>query len=218
MSFDPIKSSREAPIFVDMPIGLPAAVGFRDCDLEARRNLRNGRNAVFQVPDRGYLQCAGKGWECCSSINERRKKADPDAKGLSQQTCALLPKIKEVDYWLKDNKQGARRIIETHPVVFFVQASGRYMPKKSLREGRRDRVSVLSAVLAEVTDEASIQGWVDKRSKEEGLLMKDAKRDDRVDAFACLASALRHLKGESLELPGGRKRIDDEGLPMRIVV
>jgi predicted RNase H-like nuclease len=48
-----------APVAVDMPIGLPEVVGYRECDNEARARLPwQQLPSVFQAPSRQLLVCA----------------------------------------------------------------------------------------------------------------------------------------------------------------
>lgn len=218
MGYGPIAAASKAPVFVDMPIGLPEEVGFRECDKLARDILGDRRSCVFQVPDREYLECAGKDWVLCRAKNLERKKLNPEAKGLSRQTYALLGKVKEIDDYLAASKIDRRRVVETHPEVFFKLASTKDMIKKSSRRGRSDRTEILAAGLHGVIDREGIQDWIMKRSKQDRLLVRDAKQDDRIDALAALCSARRHLAGNSVTLPGDRAvPLDASGLPMRIV-
>ena len=75
---------------VDMPIGL-ADRGPRACDLAARKALSPKRgSSVFPTPCRQTL--SAKSYEDALSINRRIL-----GRGLTKQSWAIAPKIREVD-------------------------------------------------------------------------------------------------------------------------
>jgi predicted RNase H-like nuclease len=91
---------RATLIGVDIPIGLPQK-GSRACDLVARRRLGRPRgSSVFPAPVRGVLGSAGS----YAEISELHRLLD--GRKLTRQTSALLPKIQDVDDYLRGNREG----------------------------------------------------------------------------------------------------------------
>lgn len=143
-----------APVAVDIPIGLPATVSYRECDRQARERLGARRNSVFHPPAR-YLLVAAKPVDdkpptakqvfarVQHLVAERRqaaKKAAGDAAmsgnpvakvlGLSQQGAGILLKVAEVDAFLLDGETGRRTgerqewLFEVHLELCFEALNG----------------------------------------------------------------------------------------------
>jgi predicted RNase H-like nuclease len=92
-------------IGVDIPIGL--VDGTRDADGEARHALVGRRSSVFSAPPRCAL--------AATTFAEANLLSRSTGRGLSQQSFALLPKIREVDEFTSD-----ARIFEVHPELSFL--------------------------------------------------------------------------------------------------
>ena len=82
---------------IDIPIGLPDAAK-RKCDHLARKLLKKRRSSVFPVPMRAALDSTT--YEAACDANEKQW-----GKRLSQQSYAILPKIREVDDWLQSHAE-----------------------------------------------------------------------------------------------------------------
>jgi predicted RNase H-like nuclease len=128
-------------------------------------------------------------------------------KRLSKQAWAIVPKVRDVDKFLRANDDARHHVHEVHPeVCFYYMASERPMRfSKKRPAGRDERVSVLRTSFDHVLDEA-----LRDRSRLECEL------DDLLDAFAALWTARRIREGTTVRLPAVLPR-DPFGLPMEIV-
>src|SRR5882724_5840186 len=83
-------------VMVDVPIGLTDS-GARDCDLLARAHLRAPRSSsVFPAPVRSTLVATTYIQACQLGVKA-------DGRRLSQQAWGILPKIREVDAFLRSD-------------------------------------------------------------------------------------------------------------------
>ncbi len=187
-------------IFVDIPIGLQANP--RACDTLARQLLGRPRaSSVFPPPARGALE------HSCYAEASRRNRA-VTGKGLTKQTFAIMPRIREVDDLLQCNGKARRIVREIHPEVCFRGFAGQAMAfsKKKL-EGYRERVAALGIMRPDVAREVEDMA---ARYRCEGVA-----RDDVVDAMAAAITAEAHPSALRL-LPELPER-DARGLPMEMV-
>lgn len=86
--------SDAAAVAIDMPIGFPdrALPGGRQCERDARALLGRRASSVFNSPCRDAL--GAEDYAAASSIN---RASSPFGLGLSKQSHAIFPKMKEVD-------------------------------------------------------------------------------------------------------------------------
>ena len=128
-----------AVLAIDIPIGLPER-GARECDRSARRLLGRPRgSSVFPAPIRPVLQ-AKSYTEAC------RIGRAVDGRGLSRQCWHLLPKIRELDDFLRSDAGIGTRVHEVHPEVSLALMSGAPMASSKRRPGgRRERLAALRA-------------------------------------------------------------------------
>ena len=184
-------------IVVDMPVGLPAAWerGGRAADVAARSLLGPGRgSSVFPAPPRPALAL--------------RDFADPRraALGLTQQSFALLERLREVDAAVGpdsgDPDTGSPAILEAHPEVIFADLNGGdpIGAPKHTEEGRLRRRVLLEGVFGRPIPSVVAPG---------------AAEDDVLDALACLWVAASPREALSA-LPEGEPPRDQRGLAMRI--
>ena len=100
-------------IFVDIPIGLPNGPEGRLCDREARGRLgAYFAGSVFPAPVRAAL--AAVTYEHANRISRNES-----GKGMTQQTFAILPKIREVDSLLQNSERARRIVREVHLEICF---------------------------------------------------------------------------------------------------
>lgn len=185
---------------LDIPIGLPMA-GSRDCDLEARRLLGAGRgSSVFPAPIRPILAATSH-----SEASDARYRAE--GKRISIQSWGIVPKIREVDAFLRGRPPYQERVREVHPeVCFYFMAGGRPMAAaKKKREGREERTALLRAGFGAAVDTALGE-----------LKRLGCAADDLLDAFAGLWTARRIHRGAAVTLPSAPPR-DEHGLRMEMV-
>jgi predicted RNase H-like nuclease len=189
-----------AVLAIDVPIGLTDA-GPRLCDIEARRRLRPHRaSSVFSAPIRPTLVARTYAEACEISFRAQQKK-------LSKQSWAIYPKIREVDEFMRQHADLARRVYEVHPEVSFAAWNGAPLAcRKKSAEGLAQRSELVGGHFGE-----SAFSSVRQRYRR-----RDANADDILDAFAALWTAERIAAGTSESLPA-EPPIDAAGLPMRIV-
>lgn len=123
-------------VLIDMPIGLLTNFrsGGRVCDQLARKLLpRSKKSSVFSAPTRSILN--QKDYKNCKKI------LNSEGGGISLQSFYLLPKIREIDTFIRNSDNV--RIFEAHPeLVFNTLGLDNDMNKKS-SEGRSARLEVL---------------------------------------------------------------------------
>jgi predicted RNase H-like nuclease len=181
---------------IDIPIGLPIDKA-RACDLQARRLLAPYTSRVFPAPARAALG-ATEYRECCA-LNEQALQV-----GLSKQSHALLPKIREVDELITPTLQA--RVREAHPeVTFFILGGGPLKYGKKTVSGQIERTEVLRG-----------HGLGIGAADWESLQTLEASLDDAVDAAACLLTAQRIARGSNAP-PLGDGALDARWLRMEIV-
>jgi predicted RNase H-like nuclease len=195
-------------ILADIPIGLKEDdAQERRCDKEARAKLRPYGNSVFPAPRRPtiYFQAKNPDYR---KVNDFQKELC--GKGLSQQTCAIIPKIRQVDELLLKDQEARRKIREVHPEVCFwaLNCCKPLTYRKKRAEGFGERVQLLKRVYPQADKVVAAAC-----AKFKG---KDVARDDIVDA---LAAAVTALLGQSQPLDNipDRPETDALGLPMEMV-
>lgn len=184
-------------IAVDIPIGLPEQ-GKRDCDTVARRALSPTRtSSVFPTPVLGILHEERYADAC-------QKHRDIDGRGLSRQTFAILPKIRDVNLPLQANPSLQHRVREIHPeLCFAIWNWGVPMAhRKATAEGQAERERLIDAE------------WPGQRAAIRDRLHGRYAIDDLNDAFAALWTARRIAKGTARAF--GDRAADKFGLRMEM--
>lgn len=139
--FDPIGQlaiDGASTVWIDIPIGLPdRRVPRRPCDRLARQLLGPNKAAsVFPPPGRGvlrarsYREACGRNHRITGSM-------------ISKQTWNILPKISEVDFFLRKNPAARNRVYESHPELCFLGFGGSDLPGKKTRGGEKARLDIL---------------------------------------------------------------------------
>lgn len=186
---------------LDIPIGLPLA-GARTCDTEARRLLGRGRgSSVFPAPIRPVLMASSH-----AEASDARHLVE--GKRISIQSWAIVPKIREVDEFLRARPDLQDRVREVHPeICFYFMAGGRPMgAAKKKREGREERAALLRSAFGTTTVDSALAG----------LRSLGCAADDLLDAFAGLWTARRIHHGTAVSLPAAPPR-DSFGLRMEML-
>ena len=188
-----------AVVAVDMPIGLPRGLPTqpeRTCDGCARKVLGKRHSSIFSAPAAGVLRLyrdIQKRGEKLSDASASACNKKLTAKGLSKQSCALIPKIAEVENYIQDPDGASHPIYEVHPEVSFAAMKvngGMIDPKrhpmqfhKATAGGSIERRELLTRVF---------KGSFEKlESQMPELVGKRAALDDFYDALACLWTARR---------------------------
>lgn len=189
-------------MLVDMVMGLPSNIEQYEKrpDGIARRIVKPRTSTIFAVPTR-------------QAVYEMTKEKQRDAnflaigKGLSEQTIAIIPKMRELDEFLLENKDYKNVIRESHPEVCFARLNGVVLTSKSERNGIIDRIQVLEKYLPVLSEE-----YVRKSAKKLGC-----KPDDVLDAVCLAVTANLDAQGRTETIPE-TPATDDKGLKMQMVI
>jgi predicted RNase H-like nuclease len=190
---------REAEtLLVDIPIGLPENSP-RDCDEAAKEFLGDRQSSVFAVPAR----------EAIESRNYEDAREEND--GLGSQSWGLIPRIREVDTFLRIHDDARSRIYESHPEVCFEQFARQTamapVGSKQQADGIDARLDILEAV-----DEAfgsQVREFVDERRKDSPwhYRIQSGRLDDVVDAAVLALTAT--TDDDFTVFPEGRTATDE---------
>ena len=190
---------KEVVIGIDIPIGLPDS-GPRACEQQARKLLGRPRaSSVFPVPVRQVLFARSRLLAC--SISQRI-----DGRRINQQTWNIIPKIREMDRFLRLHPVYRARIHEVHPELSFQRWNGGLAMEHSKKtsQGRLERQRLVNSLFGEPCDavRAGVPrgGWA---------------LDDYLDACAVLWTACRIARSVAVTIPEKPQR-DGLGLQMRI--
>lgn len=196
------RASPAALVAIDIPIGLTSAVGYRRCDLAAKATLTGSASTVSCLSPRGLLD-ANSYTDVQHWVAEEQA-LDASGKGLNRKSFALIPKVKEVDEWLRADLARNARVFECHPELAFRRLNGG-LPLASKRSpaGAVGRLDLVSSV------------FPDARAELADFSPPGADLSDALDAYAALSVAVRAKEGISDELGDGE--VDECGLPRRIV-
>jgi predicted RNase H-like nuclease len=191
-----------AVVAIDVPIGL-AECEPRACDRAARVRLGAPRqNSIFSAPCRGTL--AATEYEQACAINRGLR-----GRAISRQSWNIMGKIALVEAVLDALPGLAEQVWEVHPEVTFAELAGTptglRAAKKSV-DGQYLRLELLAAQ-GLTMDLVRIRGE---------LKTLKVKRDDIVDAAACLVTAARLARGQATFLPPGPAPHDARGRRMQI--
>lgn len=190
-------------VLIDVPIGLPDTSSSRKCDAEARSRLLAPRSSsVFNPPTRAAI--AEGTWEDATRANEAAC-----GKRISKQTWALVPKIREVDDFLRENRQHIGRFREVHPEVLF-QELNLGLPTSTTKkkaEGRAERVRILSHHFP--ATEQVVSSVLDAHPR------AVVQADDVLDALAAAVTAA--IYSEDLRTLPEQVPLDGAGIPCEMV-
>jgi predicted RNase H-like nuclease len=196
--FDRVRSGEFAMVTLDMPMGLTAS-GPRRCDIETRARLGSRASSVFGTPPRPLLHCTThrEAVELGRSL---------DGRGISIQAFNLLPKIAQVDLALGEppDPMLLERVVESHPESAFAELAGHPLAtRKRTKEGREERLALLSSVFSHGTDKLHQRH-------------RGAAGDDVLDAAILVRTAHRVVTSTAEIL--GLNDYDDRGIPMRVAI
>jgi predicted RNase H-like nuclease len=203
------RHGEDAPVAMDVPIGLTEEGGFRDCDREARELLGDRRSTVFAPPGR-YLLEAGTTYRTVRDLVEERRRVEGGDRvpGVSAQSAALIPKIREVDHLVRTYGLSAPEcFLEAHPELSFKRMNGdRSLPPKHTLIGQHARARLVTEQFPDFED--ALERYGSRASRQ---------IEDILDAYAALWTALRWAEDKA-EVLGGAERDPRTGHEMRMVV
>ena len=199
-----------------MPVGLPAhspAKG-RLAESAVRPLLGDRKSSVFRIPSRRAVEASVAAEP--SDQRERflhacriARETSDDSKAFAKQGFYILPKVVEIDRFLRGHPDWIARVRETHPELAFWRLNG----GQPLKLAKKIKSSVSAPGLDLRRDLLVKAGFA--RELVSQPAPKGAAADDLVDALACAAIALRIEKGLAQSFPSSPPR-DEFGLPMAI--
>ncbi|MDL2232405.1 DUF429 domain-containing protein [Ruminococcaceae bacterium OttesenSCG-928-L11] len=190
-------------VIIDMPIGLVESDKEIRPDQILRKNLKGKASSVFNTPCRQAVYASGYS----AAIAENQKVLNLKITPLSN---AIIPKIKEIDTFLRDNPNWKNRLVESHPEYCFALLNGGtpISQNKQTPEGVNTRLILLSKYYA---DSYRV---IERFQK---LVPKMAKTpDDVLDALALAIIGAIGLRFGFTTLPEKPSK-DSAGLYMQIV-
>lgn len=190
-------------MLIDMVIGLPGNIEQyeRRPDSTARCLIAPRTSTIFAVPSRQAV------YENSEAAQIKANKLAL-GKGLSKQTMALIPKMREMDEFLFKNENYKNVIKESHPEVCFARLNRAVvMSRKAEFEGLVERVNILSQFLPDLTCQ-----FITDKAKE-----LKCNADDIADAICLAITANFDLQGKSEAIPQVVS-LDDNGLRMQMVI
>ena len=190
-------------LLIDMPIGLiDKGTEPRRCDQGARDVLGARRSSIFPAPVRGVLKC--KTYREACDLNQQRT-----GKKISKQAWNIVPKIKEVDTFIRANPAAQKKLRESHPEVCFTMLNGG-VPMVHLKKGPigfLDRLQLIQQYAPKA------EPWLKQMAKK--YPQKEVATDDVVDAMILAITAA--VGARKLRTLPEKPEIDGQGLPMEIV-
>ncbi|MBI4802947.1 MAG: DUF429 domain-containing protein [Elusimicrobia bacterium] len=187
-------------IAVDIPIGLMDR-DFREVDERARKLMGRRFMCVFRAPPRPVL--SAKSYE-----EAKRRYRDLCGQGMTKQAFGIMPKIAEVDKYLRTNPCQREKIFEVHPELCFRALNGGQpvLSKKKTEEGIQDRYQLLKRTIQ--NPQTCAKKVLDEH------LRREVKEDDVIDALAaCVTAAIWVSEGN---IPWVNPPRDSIGLPMQM--
>jgi predicted RNase H-like nuclease len=201
-----VGADRLAVAAVDIPIGLPerSGAGGRAAENAVRPLLGQRQSSVFSVPSRAAIEATDYRQACQIALST----SDPPRK-VSRQLFHIAPKIREVDCALRGDPALVARVFEVHPEVAFWRLNGDKPLAEPKKVGGAPHAPGLSLRREILLRAGMPAGLFDSP------LPRGAGEDDRLDAIACLAIALRICRGLARPFPDPPER-DGHGLLMAI--
>jgi threonine dehydratase len=187
-------------IAVDMPIGLPDAVGAggRGPESLARKMLKGKSSSVFSMIARAAIDANANYAETCRLA----RLASTPPRGISKQGFNILPKVRELDQVLRADNGLLETVFETHPELALACLSGApVLEKKTKKDGLIKRIEILKGLGLPIVDPLP--------------RLSGAKPDDMIDAAVCLLVATRIAGGQAISFPA-QPTLDSHGIPIAI--
>ncbi len=127
-------------VLIDMPVGLPESPQDLRPEPLLRQELKGRASTVFNVPCRQAVQ--ERDYAAASRIND-----EVMGKRLTRQSFGILPKIREIDVFLKKEPAWKNRLLESHPEYCFAKLNqGRPIGlSKRTAEGAAERLLLLTS-------------------------------------------------------------------------
>jgi predicted RNase H-like nuclease len=141
------------------------------------------------MPPGRYLLQASNYAEVRQLVDER-KYEEPATRGLSAYAAGILPKIREVDAFVRSRVNSQNWLFEVHPELCFRAWAGRDLPPKRSAAGTLERLVLVRQMFSDA--ESVI--------REQPSGRQDPDITDILDAYAALWTALRKSHDEHQSL------------------
>jgi len=191
-------------LIIDIPIGLPEDKIQEEMrpDPSARHILGSRGCTVFNAPCRQAVY--NDTYEQASQANREIME-----KGLSKQSFAICPKIKEVDLFLEKAPHFKNRLLESHPEVCFAKLNSNQpiMDSKGTKEGQEKRIAVLEQHYDKTKD---LIDYANRNQQYRRYLV------DIIDALCMAVIGIVALENGIKSIPESPKT-DNRGIPMQMV-
>jgi predicted RNase H-like nuclease len=196
-----------AAVAIDVPIGLHDTVAFRACDEQARELLKSRASAVFMPPAR-YMLAAGGNYAAIRALVKHEQATNPAARGISAQAAGLVPKVAEVDTWVRAHPNSEQWLWECHPELSFrtLNDGAPLAFDKRSPAGVMRRMDLLRDEFPDLDLRLADAPWPGSR----------IDITDALDAYAALSTALECAREEQEELGDGQR--DSAGVLMRMTL
>ena len=186
---------------IDMPIGFPSKEDDIRPDTLARRIVSPRTSTIFPVPCRAAVYAD-------SEAEQIKKNKECLGKELAKQTCAIIPKMKELDVFLQEHEGYKNVIKESHPEVCFARLNGSVvMSNKAKVEGVEERICILRQYVPEL-----MMSTINDKTKEFGC-----NKDDIIDAICLAVTGMLNTLGKAESIPENPSK-DNTGLKMQMVI
>lgn len=195
------KQDAFSELLIDMPIGFPDNQDDIRPDTVARKIVSPRTSTIFSVPSRSAVYAV---------LEEEQIKRNKKSigKGLSKQSLAIIPKMRELDVFLQEHTEYKNVIKESHPEICFARLNGSVvMSKKSNDDGLEERLSILRRYLPELS-----RSMILNKSKE-----LRCNRDDIIDAICLAVTGRLSTLGKAECIPEKPSK-DSTGLMMQMVI
>ncbi len=191
-------------IIIDMPIGLAEKIDDKRPDTVLRGKLKGKASSVFNTPCRQAVY--ENTYEKASEINRNIL-----AKGISKQSYAIIPKIREIDEFLQANNKWKNRLLESHPEFCFAKLNDGLpiLENKQTQQGAEIRIELLSEYYPESYE-------VVEHFKRIAPASLSLKIDDVIDALVLAVTGIMGLNNGFISLPENPPK-DSTGVIMQIV-
>lgn len=192
-------------VLINIQIGLPSGPNERLADLEARKQVGRRNTNVFQTPTRQAMMYGAK-HNFAKGVRSKASDLNYEINGkkIILQAWNTVPKIYEVDTFLRRTDSAQAVFMETHPEVIYWAFTGELMRySKKLGIGFAERMQALLPHQPNLLQ--LLSSAYDTHSN--GL-----EDDDVLDAFACAIAA----RCETIQTLPKQPPMDDEGLPMQL--
>ena len=190
---------------VDMVIGLADENHPREVESLARQELKPNRGSTVFTPP-----CRAAVYEETYDAAKEKNKAIL-GKSFSIQAWNIVPKMREVDEFILENKEYKNRIFEAHPEVCFASLNNQtpMIFKKKEKVGIEERINLLQSIFPKSTE------IFEKGNSQ--FLKKEVKSDDLADALGLAVTGYLGMKyGFNFLIPKEKKQ-DIYGLEMNMV-